>query len=182
VLQFEDRERLAAVAAVTHVLAPRSVAVIGASRQAGSIGEAVVRNLIANGYHGPLYPVNPAATEIDGIPAFPSVLAIPGEVELAVITVPAAVVASVARECAEKGVRGLVVISAGFGAAGADGIALQGELLDICRQAGMRLVGPNCMGVINRAPEVSLDAPFAGISRFPAASASCRRAAVSGWR
>jgi acetate---CoA ligase (ADP-forming) len=167
VLQFEDRERLAAVAAVTHILAPTSVAVIGASRQAGSIGEAVVHNLIANGYHGPLYPVNPAATEIDGIPAFPSVLAIPGEVELAVITVPAAVVASVARECAEKGVRGLVVISAGFGEAGADGIALQLELLDICRQAGMRLVGPNCMGVINTAPEVSLDATFAPDKPIP---------------
>jgi acetate---CoA ligase (ADP-forming) len=166
-LQFEDRERLAAVAAVTHVLAPRSVAVIGASRQAGSIGEAVVHNLIANGYRGPLYPVNPAAAEIDGIPAFPSVLAIPGDVEMAVVTVPAAVVASVARECAEKGVRGLVVISAGFGEAGADGVALQRELLDICRQAGMRLVGPNCMGVINTAPEVSLDATFAPDKPIP---------------
>jgi acetyl coenzyme A synthetase (ADP forming)-like protein len=167
VLQFEDRERLAAVAAVTHVLAPRSVAIIGASRQAGSIGEAVVRNLIANGYHGPLYPVNPAATEIEGIPAFPSVLAIPADVEMAVITVPAAVVGKVARECAEKGVRGLVVISAGFGEAGADGVALQRELLDICRQAGMRLVGPNCMGVINTAPDVSLDATFAPDKPIP---------------
>jgi acetate---CoA ligase (ADP-forming) len=166
-LQFEDRERLAAVAAVTHVLAPRSVAVIGASRQAGSIGEAVVHNLIANGYRAPLYPVNPAAAEIDGIPAFPSVLAIPGDVEMAVVTVPAAAVASVARECAEKGVRGLVVISAGFGEAGADGVALQRELLDICRQAGMRLVGPNCMGVINTAPEVSLDATFAPDKPIP---------------
>ncbi|HEX9095577.1 MAG TPA: GNAT family N-acetyltransferase [Candidatus Dormibacteraeota bacterium] len=167
VLQFEDRERLAAVAAVTHVLAPKSVAVIGASRQAGSIGEAVVHNLIANGYSGPLYPVNPAATEIDGIPAFPSVLAIPADVEMAVVTVPAAVVASVARECAEKGVRGLVVISAGFGEAGPDGVALQRELLDICRQAGMRLVGPNCMGVINTASEVSLDATFAPDKPIP---------------
>ncbi len=167
VLQFDDRERLAAVAAVTHVLAPRSVAVIGASRQAGSIGRAVVHNIIANGYRGPLYPVNPAATEIDGIPAYPSVLAIPGDVELAVVTVPAAVVASVARECAEKGVRGLVVISAGFGEAGSDGVALQRDLLDICRKAGMRLVGPNCMGVINTAPEVNLDATFAPDKPIP---------------
>jgi acetate---CoA ligase (ADP-forming) len=167
VLQFEDRERLAAVAAVTHVLAPRSVAVVGASRRAGSIGEAVVHNLVTNRYGGPLYPVNPAATEIDGIPAFPSVLAIPGDVEMAVITVPAAVVAAVARECAEKGVRGLVVISAGFGEAGVDGVALQQELLDICRQAGMRLVGPNCMGVINTAPDVNLDATFAPDKPIP---------------
>ena len=159
--QFEDRERLAAVAAVTHLLAPASVALIGASRQAGSIGAAVVHNLVAYGFHGALYPVNPAATEIEGLPAFPSVLAIPGEVEMAVITVPAAVVSKVARECAQKGVRGLVVISAGFGEAGPDGVALQRELLEICRQAGMRLVGPNCMGVINCAPSVNLDATFA---------------------
>jgi acetyl coenzyme A synthetase (ADP forming)-like protein len=159
--QFDDRERLAAVAAVSHLLAPHSVAVIGASRQAGSIGAAVVHNLVSNGYTGPLYPVNPSATEIEGLTAFPSVLAIPGEVEMAVITVPAAVVSKVARECAEKGVRGLVVVSAGFGEAGEEGITLQRELVEICRRAGMRLVGPNCMGVINTAPDVSLDATFA---------------------
>ena len=161
ILQFEDRERLAAVAAVSHLLAPASVAVIGASRQAGSIGAAVVHNLVAYGFHGPVYPVNPAATEIEGLPAFPSVLAVPGDVEMAVVTVPAAVVANVARECAQKGVRGLVVISAGFGEAGPDGVALQRELVEICRQAGMRLVGPNCMGMINSAPGVNLDATFA---------------------
>ena len=159
--QFEDRERLAAVAAVTHLLAPASVAVIGASRQAGSIGAAVMHNLVTNGYLGRIYPVNPAATEIEGVPAFSSVLSVPGEVEMAVVTVPAVVVNKVARECAQKGVRGLVVISAGFGEAGPDGVALQQELVDICRQAGMRLVGPNCMGVINSAPEVNLDATFA---------------------
>jgi acetyl coenzyme A synthetase (ADP forming)-like protein len=159
--QFEDRDRLASVAAVTHLLAPRSVAVIGASRQAGSIGAAVVHNLVSYGYRGSLYPVNPAATEIEGLPVFPSVLAIPGDVEMAVVTVPAAVVAKVASECAQKGVRGLVVISAGFGEAGPEGVALQRELVEICRQAGMRLVGPNCMGVINSAPDVSLDATFA---------------------
>jgi acetyl coenzyme A synthetase (ADP forming)-like protein len=159
--QFEDRERLAAVAAVTHLLAPRSVAVIGASRQAGSIGAAVMHNLVAYGYRGQLYPVNPAAAEIEGLPAFPTVTAIPGDVEMAVVTVPAAVVAKVARECAQKGVRGLVVISAGFGEAGPEGVALQRELVDICRQAGMRLVGPNCMGVINNAPDIYLDATFA---------------------
>jgi acetyl coenzyme A synthetase (ADP forming)-like protein len=158
---FEDRERLAAVASVTHLLAPASVAVIGASRKNGSIGAAVMHNIVAYGYRGRLYPVNPAATEIEGVPAFPSVLAIPGDVEMAVVTVPAAVVAKVARECAQKGVLGLAVISAGFGEAGPDGVALQQELVEICRQAGMRLVGPNCMGVINTAPDVNLDATFA---------------------
>jgi acetyl coenzyme A synthetase (ADP forming)-like protein len=159
--QFEDRERLAAVAAVTHLLAPASVAVVGASRQAGSIGAALMHNLVAYRYRGRIYPVNPAASEIEGVPAFPSVLAIPGDVEMAVVTVPAAIVTKVARECAQKGVRGLVVISAGFGEAGPDGVALQRELVEICRQSGMRLVGPNCMGVINSAPEVNLDATFA---------------------
>jgi acetyl coenzyme A synthetase (ADP forming)-like protein len=158
---FENRERIAAVAAVTHLLAPRAVAVIGASRQAGSIGAAVVHNIIASGYRGSLFPVNPAATEIEGVRAFPSVLAVPGEVEMAVLTVPAAVVLTVARECAEKGVRALVVISAGFGEAGLEGARLQRELVEICRQSGMRLVGPNCMGVINTATDVSLDATFA---------------------
>jgi acetyl coenzyme A synthetase (ADP forming)-like protein len=161
ILQFEDRERLSAVAAATHLLAPASVAVIGASRQAGSIGAAVMHNLVAYGYGGRLYPINPAATEIEGVPAFPSILAVPDSVEMALVTVPAAVVAKVARECAHKGVRGLVVISAGFGEAGPKGVVLQNELVEICRSAGMRLVGPNCMGVINTAPGVNLDATFA---------------------
>ena len=158
---FEDRDRLAAVAAVRHVLMPRSVAVIGASRHRGGIGAELLHNLVTNGFKGPVYPVNPAATKIEELPAFASVLDIPGEVEMAVITVPAGAVLEAARQCAEKGVRGLVVISAGFGEAGPEGAELQRQLLDVCRQAGMRLVGPNCMGVINTAPEVSLDATFA---------------------
>ena len=158
---FEDRERLAAVAAVRHLLVPRSVAVVGASRQRGSIGAELFHNLLTTGFKGPVYPVNPAATKIEDLPAFATVLDIPGEVELAVVTVPAAAVLDIARQCAAKGVRGLVVISAGFGEAGPEGAELQRQLLDVCRQAGMRLVGPNCMGVINTAPEVSLDATFA---------------------
>ena len=112
--QFEDRERLAAVAAVSHLLAPRSVAVVGASRQAGSIGSELLRNVVAGGFRGRVYPVNPAATELEGLAVYPSVLDIPGDVDMAVITVPASVVLGVARECAVKGVRALVVISAGF--------------------------------------------------------------------
>jgi acetyl coenzyme A synthetase (ADP forming)-like protein len=158
---FEDRERVAAVAAVTHLLAPRSVAVIGASRQRGTIGAELFHNLVINGFHGPLYPVNPAATTIEDRPAFASVLDIPGEVEMAVITVPAVAVLGSVRECATKGVRALVVISAGFGESGPEGLELQHQLLEVSRQAGMRVVGPNCMGVINTAPEVSLDATFA---------------------
>ena len=159
--QFEDRDRLAAVAAVGHMLAPHSVAVIGASRHRGRIGAELLHNLVTTGFQGSVYPVNPSATMLEDLPAFASVLDIPGEVEMAVITVPAAAVLDAARQCAAKGVRGLVVISAGFGEAGPEGAELQRQLLDVCRQAGMRLVGPNCMGVINTAPAVSLDATFA---------------------
>ena len=159
--QFEDRERIAAVAAVSHLLAPRSVAVVGASRQRGSIGAELFHNLVATGFRGPVYPVNPVATEIEGVAAYASVLDIPGEVEMAVITVPAAAVLEAARQCAAKGVRALIVISAGFAETGPEGAELQRLVLDVCRQAGMRLVGPNCMGVINTAAGVSLDATFA---------------------
>ena len=159
--QFEDRERIAAVAAVNHLLAPRSVAVVGASRQRGSIGAELFHNVVATGFRGPVYPVNPAATEIEGVPAYASVLDIPGDLEMAVVTVPAAAVLEVARQCAAKGVRALVVISAGFSEVGPEGAELQRLLLEICRQAGMRLVGPNCMGVINTAGGVNLDATFA---------------------
>jgi len=158
---FEDRERIAAVAAVSHLLAPRSIATVGASRQPGSIGAELLHNVVANGFRGAVYPVNPAAKELEGLAAYASVLDIPGDVEMAVITVPAAAVLGAARECAAKGVRALVVISAGFAEIGPEGADLQRELLELCRQAGMRLVGPNCMGVINTAEGVSLDATFA---------------------
>jgi acetate---CoA ligase (ADP-forming) len=159
--RFEDRERLAAVAAVGHLLAPRSVAVIGASRQRGTIGAELFRNILVTGFKGEVHPVNPAANEIEGRPCFHSIADIPGEVELAVITVPARAVPDVARQCAAKGVRSLVVISAGFTESGAEGAELQRSLLEICHRSGMRLVGPNCMGVINTAESVSLDATFA---------------------
>jgi acetate---CoA ligase (ADP-forming) len=161
VRHFEDRDRVAAVAAVTRLLAPRSVAVVGASRTRGSIGAELFHNLVSMGFQGPIYPVNPAASTIENLRAYGSVLEIEGEVDLGVITVPAAAVVGVARQCAEKGVRGLVVISAGFGEVGPDGIELQRELVQICRESGMRLVGPNCMGVINTSPEVKLNATFA---------------------
>jgi acetate---CoA ligase (ADP-forming) len=159
--QFEDRERIAAVAAVNHLLAPQSVAVIGASRQRGSIGAELFHNVVATGFGGPVYPVNPAATQIEGVVAYASMLQIPGDVEMAVISVPAVAVLEAARQCAAKGVRALVVISAGFAEIGPDGAELQRQLVEVCRQAGMRLVGPNCMGVINTAEGVNLDATFA---------------------
>ena len=158
--RFDERERRAAVAAVKHVLEPRSVAVVGASRRPGSIGGAVLRNLVQSGFTGPVYPVNPSAEAIQDLPAYASVSTIPDEVDLAVIVVPAQHVLGVARDCAQAGVRSLVVITAGFAETGADGAARQQELLEICRAAGIRIVGPNCLGVINTDPSVRLNATF----------------------
>jgi acetyl coenzyme A synthetase (ADP forming)-like protein len=158
---FEDRDRIAAVAAITHLLAPSSVAVVGASRTRGSIGAELMHNLVAGGFTGSIYPINPAASMIEDLPAYGSVLDVKGDVELAVITVPAATVVQVASECAAKGVRGLVVISAGFGEAGPEGVERQKRLVQVCRESGMRLIGPNCMGLINTAPDVKLNATFA---------------------
>ena len=159
--RFEERERTAAVAAVRSVVAPQSVAVIGASRRRGTIGGELLHNLITGGFKGPIYPVNPNAQEIQSLPAYHSVCDIPGPVELAVVAVPAQGVVAVARDCAAAGARALVVISAGFAEDGAEGVARQHELVEVCRDAGIRLVGPNCLGVLNTATEVRLNATFA---------------------
>ncbi|MEA2221798.1 MAG: hypothetical protein QOH83_174, partial [Solirubrobacteraceae bacterium] len=162
--RFEERDAVAAVAAVRHVLEPASIAVVGASGRTGSVGGAVLRNVLAAGFGGPVYAVNGHAKRIAGLPAHASLADVPDPVELAVIAVPAAAVLDVARDCAARGVRALVVLSAGFGEAGPEGRARQDELLRICRDGGMRLVGPNCLGVLNTDPDVRLDATFAAPS------------------
>ncbi len=157
---FERREHTAAMNAVGSFLKPVSVAVVGASRRPDSIGGVLISNVLDRGFEGPIYPVNPKAEEIHGLKAYPSVSAIEGPVDLAVVVVPAAGVVDVARDCAEKGVRSLLVISSGFSEVGPEGRARQQELVRICRASGMRLIGPNCLGVLNTAPEVSLNATF----------------------
>jgi acyl-CoA synthetase (NDP forming)/GNAT superfamily N-acetyltransferase len=159
--RFEERDRTAAVAAVRHVLQPASVAVIGASRRRASIGGTLVRNLVTGRFAGPVYPINPHAQTIAGRAAYGSLAEVPAPVELAIIAVAAPAVLDAARACAMAGVRALVVLSAGFGEAGEEGRAHQAELLGICREAGMRLVGPNCLGVLNTAPGVRMNATFA---------------------
>jgi acetate---CoA ligase (ADP-forming) len=158
--RFEDRDRVAARAAVRSVLEPRSLALVGASRRPGSVGAEVLRNLVEAGFEGSLHPVNPKAETLLGLPAYPRLEAVPGEVELAVIAVPAAAVLAAAREAAAKGARALVVLSAGFSETGEEGARRERELLAVCRENGMRLVGPNCLGVLNTAAEVRLDATF----------------------
>jgi acetate---CoA ligase (ADP-forming) len=159
--RFEQRERTAAVAAVRRFLEPRSVAVIGASRRRGTVGGEILRNLYEGGFSGAIHPVNSSAASVQGHHAHASILDIGADVDLAVIAVPAERVCAAARECAEAGVRALLVISAGFAEAGPAGLARQRELLVICRSAGMRLVGPNCFGVLNTAEDVRLNATFA---------------------
>lgn len=143
------------------ILRPRSIAVIGASRKPNTIGYQILENLVRHGYTGAVYPVNPTATAVHSIRAYPSVEAIPDEVDMAVIVVPKQHVVDAAEACGRKGVKGLVVISAGFAEVGGGGIERQKQLVEIVRRYGMRLVGPNCMGVLNTAPDRSMNATFA---------------------
>jgi len=136
-------------ASLRHLFHPSSVAVVGASRKEGKIGHAILKNMIDSGYKGPIYPVNPKEEEILGLKCYPSVAAIPAPVELAAIAVPAKFVADVARECGEKGVPALVVVTAAFREVGREGLALEKELVSVCRQYGMEMVGPNCLGIMD---------------------------------
>ena len=167
------REREAAARSLRAFFAPRSVAVIGASRTSNTIGRAILDNLIRGGFRGPIYPINPAAGEIAGRRCFPSIAAaraaIEGPIDLAVIAVPAAAVLAVVDECAASGVHGVVVISAGFAEIG-DGAA-ELRLRECVRASGMRMVGPNCMGVLSTDPAVRLDATFSPV-RPPAGNVS----------
>ena len=143
------------------ILRPRSVAVVGASRSPGTIGHEIVAALVRNGFTGPVYPVNPGARSICAVPAFASVRDLPEPPDLAVVVVPKAQVLPVVTECAARGVGGLVVISAGFREVGGEGVALERELTRFVREAGIRMVGPNCMGVLNSHPALRLNATFA---------------------
>ena len=161
VARFHERDRIAAIAAARGLLAPRSVAVIGASRRRGTVGGDILHNLLETGFQGVVYPVNDRADIVQSIQAWHSITELPAGVELAVIAVPAERVVAVAHECADACVRSLLVISGGFAEAGEDGARRQRELLQLCRERGMRLVGPNCLGVLNTAPETQLNATFA---------------------
>lgn len=142
------------------IFRPRSVAVIGASRREGSIGRQVVANLIGGGFQGPVYPVNPKAEVVLSIPAYRSVRAIRGPVDLAVLVVPPDVALKAAEECGKKGVKGLVVITAGFREIGGIGAEREDKLQAIARKYRMRVVGPNCMGIINTEATYSCNASF----------------------
>ena len=143
------------------LLRPKSIAVVGASRRAGSIGNGMLKHLVGSGFTGPVYPVNPTATSVNSVPSFPSIGALPTVPDLAVIVVPKQLVLGVVRECVATGVKGIVVITAGFREVGGEGIELERELLALVRENGLRMVGPNCMGVMNTSPDVAMNATFA---------------------
>ncbi|RSS03041.1 GNAT family N-acetyltransferase [Streptomyces sp. WAC00469] len=151
----DTRDRLAAIASLKPLLRPQAVVVIGAGRSPGSVGRAILRNIVTGSFAGRVFVVHPSAGVIAGVRACPSVAALPQVPDLAVVAVPTAAVARVAEECGAAGVRGLLVVSSGLD-------ARQGAaLLDACRRHDMRLVGPNCLGLANTEDAVRLDATFA---------------------
>jgi acyl-CoA synthetase (NDP forming)/RimJ/RimL family protein N-acetyltransferase len=156
-----DREQHAEARSIARVLHPRSVAVVGASTRAGTIGDALLRNLTAGGFQGPVYPVHPTAGTLRGLPAYRSVAAIGQPVDLAVVAVPARQIRDVVRDCAAAGVAALAIVSSGFRETGEAGAALERELVRLAHRHGMRVVGPNAFGIANADPEVSLNATLA---------------------
>jgi acetyl coenzyme A synthetase (ADP forming)-like protein len=162
------------------ILRPRSIAVLGASRREGSIGRAILRNLLQSGFQGPVYPVHPKADHVLSIRAWPSVEDIPDPVDLAVVSVPARFVLSVVEACGRKGVGGLVVITAGFREIGEAGRALEAQIVAVARKYKMRMVGPNCMGVLNTDPSVSMNASFGGTPPLPGNAAFASQSGALG--
>src|SRR6185503_9902714 len=162
----EGRRRLATAASLRPMLIPRAVAVIGASREPGKMGGRILQALTSGGFLGPVYPVNPSATEIAGRPAFRSARELPADVDLAVIAVPPDAVLPAVDDCAAAGVKALVVITAGFAETGGEGRTRQNALVEKARGYGMRMIGPNCMGLLNMGADVRLNASFSPV--FPA--------------
>jgi acetyl coenzyme A synthetase (ADP forming)-like protein len=150
-------------ASIDAILKPRTVAVIGASRSPKHIGHQITANLIQHGFTGSVFPVNPSASAVCSIKSYPDIGSVPDPVDLAVIVVPKHLVLGIAEECANAGVRGLAVITAGFREMGAEGAQRERELAELVRSRGMRMVGPNCLGVMNTDPAYSLNATFAPV-------------------
>ncbi len=129
---------------------PRSIAVIGATETPGSVGRTVLQNLLDGPFSGPVFPVNPKRAQVLGVQAYPTIADVPETVDLAVIVTPAPTVPALVRACADCGVPGAVIISAGFKETGAEGAALEQQILSEARRVGMRLIGPNCLGIMSR--------------------------------
>lgn len=144
-----------------HIMKPRAIAVIGASTKAHTIGSDIMKRLQEYGFTGPIYPVNPKGGVIEGLQAYPTVLDVPGEVDLAIVVVNSKFVLQTIDQCHAKGIKGLVIITAGFKETGPEGLAAEKALLEKIRAYGMRCVGPNCLGVVNTHPSIRMDGCFA---------------------
>ena len=164
---MQERARHAERQSVVRLLEPRSVAVVGAGRNPAAIGHRVLRNLLRGPFRGPVYPVHHEASSVAGVRAYPAIGDVPDEVDVAVICVPAAEVVDVIEACGRARVGAAVVISAGFAETGPDGAAEQERLLAAARRFGLRVLGPNCLGVINTDPDIRLQATFAEIEPLP---------------
>ena len=167
-----EREQRSEARSIKRLLFPRSVAVVGASNNPGKLGHALFTNLVAMGFDGRLFPVNADAQQVGGVTAYRSVLEIPGEVDLVVIAVPSEYVQGIVQECAARGVHGLIVTTGGFGECGTDdersrGREAQHALIAAARTHGMRVVGPNCLGIINTDSSVRLNASLAPLALLP---------------
>jgi len=158
-----DRSQQAAAASMRPFFEPKVIAVIGANRVRGRIGSEILHNIIASGFTGRVVPVHPTADQVERLPAFRRTSDIDGPVDLAVIAVPAALVSNAVDDCIAKRVKALVVISAGFGETGGAGRELEAQLVEKIRAAGIRMIGPNCMGIINTDPSVRLNATFSPV-------------------
>jgi acyl-CoA synthetase (NDP forming)/GNAT superfamily N-acetyltransferase len=160
---MRGREHRAEAASIERFFNPRSIAIIGASRRQDTIGQALVRNLVTGDFTGRVYAVNPSAAAVSGLPAFKSVGDIPDDVDVAIVAVPAESVTDVVLDCAAKGVHGMIVISSGFAETGEEGRQRQRHLVGLSRSYGLRLIGPNCLGVINTDPAVSVNASLSPV-------------------
>ena len=144
------------------IFKPRSIAVIGASRSRGTIGREILHNLMEYEFNGTLFPVNPNAKVVNSIKCYPTILDVPDDVDLAIVVVPVKQVIAVVKDCAKKGVKGLVIISAGFKESGPQGAVEEKKLVALLKKHGMRAVGPNCMGVVNTDPEFNMERHVCG--------------------
>lgn len=167
VARMDLRDKVATVASLRPFFRPNAVAVVGASRDPGSIGSRILEAMIQTHFQGPIYPVNPRAGEISSLRAYPSVRDLPEPVDLAVIVVPRDAVLGVVDDCAARGVRAVLIITAGFAETNSAGRELQQRLVEKVRGYGMRSIGPNCLGLLNTDPDVRLNASFSPV--FPPA-------------
>ena len=158
---FEKRDKIAAINALKRFLYPKTVAIIGASRNRKKVGGKVLYNMFVYNFNGTMYPINKATEFSQGIKTYSSILDVPSDVDLAVICVPAEYVLEIVEDCKKKNVKALLILTAGFAEIGEEGKKRQDELIKLCKKLDIRVIGPNCMGLINTDPKIRLNATFA---------------------